>query len=195
MVDILHQLDVHPVVNRAPAGMVLIQSSDIGIDAAESTRRAEIACCSACADTYVVGRIETHGCKSANRGTIICRQSWRVGNVAAICCSCSLDRSSSAKCESVRNSSRRCVLIKERNVARVVDVGSVEIVQANVADVVGSENQSWSQFSLETNVHLNGTRRLVIRIEKPCGKQSIVRKGGWNKGRVRPAPGIGCRKA
>src|ERR1700751_101789 len=122
--------------------MVLIQTAYVRINAAERARLPDIWL--ACAKTFVVGRIETEGTKRCNRGTSVLRQSRSLGNVAAIRCSRGLDRGSSAKSERICNCSRRRVLIEERNISSMVNVGSNQIVQAYVANVIRCENQSRS---------------------------------------------------
>ena len=55
------------------------------------------------------------------------------------------------------------ILIKMTGVAHVVGVVSEQVVSAYIADVIRTEYSRLLNLFLETNVHLNRARRLVIR--------------------------------
>src|SRR5580700_1342990 len=158
--------------------MVLIQSSGVRIDAAKSAGLPETD--RAGADTFVVRGIETEGAERGDRGASIRIQSRCMRNVATIRCGCGLNRSSPAKCEGACNCGRRCVFIEECSVARVVDVGSDEVVQTNVPNVVRSENHSRTQLALEPHVHLNRPWRLVVGIEQTGRELAAVHESTGN---------------
>ena len=65
MIDVLRQLDIQSVVNRAASRMVLIQAADVRIDSAKGARMSELV--NHQATTYVVAHAPMPAYR-ANRG-------------------------------------------------------------------------------------------------------------------------------